>query len=57
MFDLTDKVAVVTGSTRGLGNAMARGLAEAGASLVVTGRKQETAEATAKWLAAETGRP
>ncbi|MCH7707887.1 MAG: SDR family NAD(P)-dependent oxidoreductase [Myxococcales bacterium] len=37
LFDLTGKVALVTGGTRGLGNAMARGLAQAGASLIVTG--------------------
>ena len=37
LFDLTGKVVLVTGGTRGLGNAMARGLAQAGASLIVTG--------------------
>ncbi len=38
LFDLTGKVALVTGSTRGLGQYFARALARAGADLVVTGR-------------------
>jgi gluconate 5-dehydrogenase len=35
LFDLTGRIALVTGSARGLGNAMARGLAEAGATVVL----------------------
>jgi gluconate 5-dehydrogenase len=35
LFDLSDRVALVTGSARGLGHAMARGLAEAGATVVL----------------------
>jgi NAD(P)-dependent dehydrogenase (short-subunit alcohol dehydrogenase family) len=38
--DLTGKIAIVTGSTRGIGYAVAAGLARAGATVVITGRKQ-----------------
>lgn len=40
LFDLTGRVAVVTGGNGGIGLGMARGLAEAGASLVIVGRNQ-----------------
>ena len=49
------KVTLVTGSTRGIGRAIARRFAEAGASVVVTGRRREDAERVAAELAAETG--
>ncbi len=42
LFDLTGKVAVVTGTSRGLGQYMARALALAGADLVITSRRPET---------------
>jgi NAD(P)-dependent dehydrogenase (short-subunit alcohol dehydrogenase family) len=54
-FDLTGKVAVVTGSTKGIGRAMAQGLAEAGASVVVSSRKQDACDAAAAEIAASTG--
>jgi gluconate 5-dehydrogenase len=38
LFDLTGKTALVTGSSEGLGFAMARGLAAAGARLILNGR-------------------
>lgn len=56
IFDLSGKVALVTGGTRGIGNAMARGLAEAGADVIVTGRKQDACDAAAKEIAERTGR-
>jgi gluconate 5-dehydrogenase len=47
LFDLSGRTALVTGSTRGLGLAMARGLADAGARVAINGRSAETAEAVA----------
>jgi gluconate 5-dehydrogenase len=41
LFDLTGKVALVTGSYQGLGLAIARGLGQAGATLVLNGRNEE----------------
>ena len=48
LFDLTGKVAVVTGTSRGLGQAMARALARAGADLVITSRKIDSLDAFRK---------
>jgi len=53
---LNGKTAIVTGSTRGIGYAIALGLARAGASVVVTGRKQaDVDQALAKLRAAVPG--
>lgn len=41
LFDLSGKIALVTGGTRGLGMAMAKGLGRAGASLVINGRSSQ----------------
>lgn len=41
LFDLTGRIALVTGSSRGLGYAMAQGLAEAGATIILNGRNLE----------------
>src|SRR6516162_5852856 len=45
LFDLTGKVAVVTGGNGGIGLGMARGLAAAGAALVIAGRNKEKSRA------------
>ena len=50
MFDLSGKVALVTGAYRGLGFAIAQGLARAGAHVVLNGRKKDLLEAAAKKL-------
>ena len=45
--DLTDRVAVVIGATSGIGRALAVGLAEAGAHVAPTGRREELVETVA----------
>ena len=44
IFDLSGKIAIVTGASRGLGQYFARALARAGADLVITARKLESLE-------------
>ncbi|MGY1837060.1 SDR family oxidoreductase [Blastococcus sp. SYSU DS0510] len=51
LFDLTGKVAVVTGGTRGIGLMMARGLLQAGAKVYISSRKAEAGDAAAAELA------
>jgi NAD(P)-dependent dehydrogenase (short-subunit alcohol dehydrogenase family) len=53
--DLRGKVVLLTGATRGLGRAMAGGLAEAGARIAVVSRKPEACRATADELVAAGG--
>ena len=53
--DLSGRVALVTGSTRGIGRAIATRLARAGARVAVTGRDQAKASVAAAEIAAETG--
>src|SRR5204862_4533682 len=55
LFDLSGKVALVTGASRGLGQCFARALARAGADLVLTARRKEDTHAFAEELRA-TGR-
>ncbi len=55
LFDLTGQVAIVTGSTRGLGRAVAEGFSRAGALVVVTSRKQDRCDAVATEIAETTG--
>ena len=50
LFDLQGKVAVVTGSSRGIGRAIAERLAEHGAKVVVTSRKLDACEAVVKGI-------
>src|SRR5690349_17252502 len=55
MFDLTGKVAVVTGGTGVLGAAMCRGLAKAGATVIVLARTEAKAQALAQDIEANGG--
>ncbi len=57
MFDLTGKVAIVTGGNGGIGLGMAKGLAGAGARIVVAGRNQDKSQAAVAELARLGGEP
>jgi len=56
LFSLNGKNALVTGGNRGLGRAMARALAEAGADVVIAGRDRAALDETAKVLSEKTAR-
>jgi NAD(P)-dependent dehydrogenase (short-subunit alcohol dehydrogenase family) len=55
LFDLTGKSALLTGGSKGLGQAMAAGLASAGADVVLTSRHEDEAAAAAAEIATEYG--
>jgi 2-deoxy-D-gluconate 3-dehydrogenase len=50
MFDLTDRIALVTGGNGGIGLGMARGLGQAGASVIIVGRNAEKSAAALREL-------
>jgi NAD(P)-dependent dehydrogenase (short-subunit alcohol dehydrogenase family) len=56
IFDLSGRTALVTGGSKGLGKAMARGLAEAGADIMITSRNEEELRAALEDIVDGTGR-
>ncbi|MEQ9068996.1 MAG: SDR family oxidoreductase [Gimesia chilikensis] len=55
LFDLTGRTAIITGGSKGLGSAMAEGLASAGANVLLTSRHAEEAAETAAQIEADYG--
>ena len=55
LFSLTGRVAIVTGGSRGLGEEMAAGLAEAGAALTICARREQWLAPTLERFAARAG--
>lgn len=54
-FDLSGKIAIVTGASKGIGESIAHGLAEFGAKVVVSSRKQEAVDSVAQAIQASGG--
>ena len=55
LFDISGRIALITGSSRGIGKALAHGLAEAGATVVLNGRDRQVLSATRDELIEKTG--
>lgn len=55
-FDLSGKVALVTGASRGIGKALAEGLAYAGSDVILVARTEEQVNSAATEIAQKTGR-
>src|SRR5947207_14487281 len=55
-FDLSNRVAIVTGGSRGLGHSIVLGLAQAGADVVIASRKLDNCKAVAEEVETTTGR-
>jgi NAD(P)-dependent dehydrogenase (short-subunit alcohol dehydrogenase family) len=56
LFDLSGKVVLVTGGSRGIGRAVAEGMASSGADVVIASRKLDNCETAAREIAEATGR-
>src|SRR3546814_5934987 len=55
LFDMSGQVALITGSSRGIGKATAEAMAEQGAKVVISSRKQDACDATAAEINAKFG--
>ena len=55
LFDMTGQVALITGSSRGIGKAIAEAMAEQGAKVVISSRKQDACDAVAAEINAKYG--
>jgi len=55
LFSLKDKVAIITGASKGIGESIARGFAQAGAAVVVSSRKQDAVDEVARQITAAGG--
>jgi NAD(P)-dependent dehydrogenase (short-subunit alcohol dehydrogenase family) len=56
LFDLTDRVVLITGGSRGLGREMAFAAAHCGADVIIASRKYDACVSTAEEITAQTGR-